>query len=126
MFSNGELRGLFGDKLPIEAVNVLLDPNNIGRDKAAMIELVEKSIKDSKVNWSEFVKSPYIKEALEFATQFNWVEDDHEHKSFVIDQMVRLLLGYKLDDGALYDRFVNSFNEQWEGTDVIWQCGEEA
>ena len=126
MFTTDELRVHFGNEIPIEAVNVLMDVNNAGLDKSVMIDLITKSIADAKTNWVEFVKDPYIKDALEFAIRYNWAEDNSEHKSFIIDQMVRLLLGHESDHGVLYRKFVSAFDKEWEGGDSTWNCGEES
>lgn len=58
-----------------------------------------------------------IYEALEIAFQYGQIDGDH-HKTWVIDQMVRVLA----DD---YDKFVKEYEEEDENGEklYIWDCG---
>ena len=58
-----------------------------------------------------------VEQAIELAAPYGWIDSDH-HKAWVIDQMVRVLLG----DG--YDAWVTEYCDGEDGADTYsWDTG---
>lgn len=62
-------------------------------------------------------KQERIDEAIEMAVEYGWIDGAH-HKTWVIDQMVRILAGDK------YDKIVEKACDGEDGPGTYsWDCG---